>query len=218
MSLGPLARHGSLGRGSERLDPDQFELALEDIETEISSIEAEQDACGVTPLAPVRKPRATNQGSLPKHLPRIDVVIEPEEATCAGGDEVHVIGEDVSERLDVIPAQFRVIVTHRPKYGCRPCEGGVLQAPAPASVTDHFNALIRLGHKHALRHIPKPPSAKPRCPVEMGASSAAERGATAHEIIAILGHSTPEEAERYTREVNAAKLADSGFAKAFGKD
>jgi integrase len=45
---------------------------------------------------------------------------------------------------------------------------------------------------------------------------AAERGATAHEIMAILGHSTLEEAERYTRMANEAKLADSGFAKAFG--
>jgi transposase len=35
----------------------------------------------------------------------------------------HVIGEDVSERLDIIPAQFRVIVTRRPKYACRSCEG-----------------------------------------------------------------------------------------------
>jgi transposase len=45
---------------------------------------------------------------------------------------MHCIGEDVSERLDVIPAQFRVIVTHRPKYACRACTDGVMQAPAPA--------------------------------------------------------------------------------------
>ena len=44
---------------------------------------------------------------------------------------MHVIGEDVAERLDMIPAQFRVIVTHRPKYGCRACEEAVVQAPAP---------------------------------------------------------------------------------------
>ena len=44
---------------------------------------------------------------------------------------MHVIGEDTSERLDVIPAQFRVIVTHRPKYACRACEEAVVQAPAP---------------------------------------------------------------------------------------
>jgi transposase len=43
-----------------------------------------------------------------------------------------VIGEDVSERLDIIPAQFHVIVTRRPKYACRSCEGRITQAPAPA--------------------------------------------------------------------------------------
>jgi len=44
---------------------------------------------------------------------------------------MHVIGEETSERLDVIPAQFRVIVTHRPKYACRACEEAPVQAPAP---------------------------------------------------------------------------------------
>ena len=44
---------------------------------------------------------------------------------------MHVIGEDTAERLDVIPAQFQVIVTHRPKYACRACEQAVVQAPAP---------------------------------------------------------------------------------------
>src|SRR6201996_5395920 len=44
---------------------------------------------------------------------------------------MHVIGEESSERLDVIPAQYRVLVTHRPKYGCRACEQAVVQAPAP---------------------------------------------------------------------------------------
>jgi transposase len=44
---------------------------------------------------------------------------------------MHVIGEDTAERLDVIPAQFRVIVTHRPKYACRACEEAVVQAGAP---------------------------------------------------------------------------------------
>jgi transposase len=44
---------------------------------------------------------------------------------------MHVIGEDSSQRLDRIPAQYQVIVTHRPKYGCRACESAVVQAPAP---------------------------------------------------------------------------------------
>jgi transposase len=43
---------------------------------------------------------------------------------------MHVIGEETAERLDKIPAQYQVIVTHRPKYGCRACEGAIVQAPA----------------------------------------------------------------------------------------
>lgn len=61
------------------------------------------------------------------------MVIEPYRS-CACGTERHVIGEDVSERLDIIPAQFRVIVTRRPKYACRSCEGRIAQAPAPAHI------------------------------------------------------------------------------------
>lgn len=76
--------------------------------------------------------RKTNRGSLPKHLPRIEEVIEPENTTCDCGHARHVIGEDVSERLDIVPAQFRVIVTRRPKYACRSCESGIAQTPAPA--------------------------------------------------------------------------------------
>ncbi len=49
---------------------------------------------------------------------------------------MHVMGEDRSERLDMIPAQFKVIVTRRPKYACRACEGAVVQAPAPARLIE----------------------------------------------------------------------------------
>lgn len=61
------------------------------------------------------------------------MILEPE-LSCACGAERHVIGEDVSERLDIIPAQFRVIVTRRPKYACRSCESGLTQAPAPTHI------------------------------------------------------------------------------------
>jgi transposase len=57
----------------------------------------------------------------------------PERLDCpCCGDALHRIGEDVSERLDVIPAQFRVLVTRRSKYACRGCAEGIVQAPAPA--------------------------------------------------------------------------------------
>jgi len=124
-------KQAAFGRKSEKSDPDQFELALEDLETAIAAVHAEEDADA--PLAKrSTKPRAVNRGALPKHLPRIEEVIEPESLTCACGGCLHCIGEDVSERLDIVPAQFRVIVTRRPKYACRACTDGVVQAPAPA--------------------------------------------------------------------------------------
>lgn len=119
------------GRKSEKTDPDQFDLALEDLETAMAVIHAEDEADAPAGNR-IAKPRAINRGSLPKHLPRIEEVIEPESLVCACGACLHCIGEDVSERLDVIPAQFRVIVTRRPKYACRACTDGVVQALAPA--------------------------------------------------------------------------------------
>ncbi|RJE85480.1 IS66 family transposase [Paracoccus onubensis] len=124
-------KQAAFGRKSEKSDPDQFELALEDIETAIAAINADEDA-DTSPAKRVAMPRAVNRGALPRHLPRIEEVIEPEELTCACGGCLHCIGEDVSERLDIVPAQFRVIVTRRPKYACRACTDGVMQAPAPA--------------------------------------------------------------------------------------
>ncbi|MGH0003866.1 IS66 family transposase [Pseudovibrio ascidiaceicola] len=122
------------GRRSEKCDPDQFELALEDLETAIAATlaEAESRPSQTKP----RKKRKTNRGNLPVHLPRIEVVIDPEDTTCSCGCACHVIGEDVSERLEVIPAQLRVIVTRRPKYACRACEEGVKQAPAPDHIIE----------------------------------------------------------------------------------
>lgn len=49
---------------------------------------------------------------------------------------MHCIGEDRTERLDIVPAQLRVIVTVRPKYACRRCADGVTQAPAPAHLIE----------------------------------------------------------------------------------
>ena len=116
------------GVKSEKVDPDQFELALEDIETAMATIHAEDEAIDPPKAKPA--PRKTNRGHLPKHLPRVEEVIEPEDTTCTCGAERHIIGEDTSERLDIIPAQFRVIITRRPKYACRSCEAGIVQAPA----------------------------------------------------------------------------------------
>jgi len=124
-------KQAAFGRKSEKTDADQFDLALEDPETAMAVIHAEDEADAPVGSR-VTKPRAINRGSLPKHLSRVEEVIEPESLVCACGCCLHCIGEDVSERLDIVPAQFRVIVTRRPKYSCRACTDGVVQAPAPA--------------------------------------------------------------------------------------
>lgn len=122
------------GARSERLDPDQLNLGLEDAEQELAaSAEAVERKAG--PVA--RGGGRRNLGNLPAHLPRIERVIDIAETTCpCCKGELHRIGEDVAERLDVVPAQFRVIVTRRPKYACRACEGTVIQAPAPGHVVE----------------------------------------------------------------------------------
>ncbi|ARQ13289.1 IS66 family insertion sequence transposase domain-containing protein (plasmid) [Rhizobium etli] len=128
-------KQAAFGRKSEKADPEQFDLALEDLEAAIAAVHAEDEADGPSGKQQA-KPRAANRGSLPAHLPRIEEIIEPEGLICICGGCLHCIGEDVSERLDVIPAQFRVIVTRRPKYACRACTDGVVQAPAPARLIE----------------------------------------------------------------------------------
>lgn len=120
------------GKKSEKLDADERQLAFEDLET--ACAEAEEERAAAEPSQPdtPRTPSARrNLGRLPKELPREVRVLEPESTLCpCGCGEMVRIGEDRSERLDVIPAQFRVIVTLRPKYACPACAEGVHQAPA----------------------------------------------------------------------------------------
>jgi len=123
------------GPRSEQLDPDQLQLGLEDVETALGQARAGRDA--VSQLAQSHEPRKTNRGSLPVHLERIEQVVDVEDKACpCCGGALHAIGEDVSERLDVVPTTFRVLVTRRPRYGCRSCEGAVVQAPAPARIVE----------------------------------------------------------------------------------
>jgi transposase len=128
-------QRAQFGRRSEQLDREQMQLALEDIETSIAEQDAEEEDkkdTAETPADTQRKKRRANRGSLPAHLPRIHVTLAPESAVCpCCHGTMHVIGEDTAERLDVIPAQYQVIVTHRPQYACRACEQAVVQAPAP---------------------------------------------------------------------------------------
>ena len=116
------------GRSSEKLDADQQAFAFEEVETGLGAVEAELEAAKPTGERQ-RAPRPRK--AFPAHLERVEVVVEPETLACGCGQCQPVkIGEDVSERLDVTPAKFRVIVTRRPKYACAQCKEGVSQAPA----------------------------------------------------------------------------------------
>jgi transposase len=125
-------QRAQFGRRSEKLDPEQLLLAIEDIEQAIAGNEADDDKKDPVAERARGEKRRANRGALPTHLPRVDVTIEPEDMNCpCCRAPMHVIGEETSQRLDVVPAQFRVIVTHRPKYACRACEEAVVVAPAP---------------------------------------------------------------------------------------
>ncbi|MFZ2065456.1 MAG: IS66 family transposase zinc-finger binding domain-containing protein, partial [Xanthobacteraceae bacterium] len=111
------------GRRSEKLDPEQLALALEDIEQAVAGNEAVDDKKDPGAARTRGDKRRANRGALPAHLPHVDVTIAPDDTDCpCCRAPMHVIGEETSQRLDVVPAQFRVIVTHRPKYACRACE------------------------------------------------------------------------------------------------
>ena len=125
------------GRRSEKLDPDQLNLALEDLEQAVAENDAEAEKADPRVRQARGQQRRQSRGALPAHLPRIEVVIAPETTVCpCCNGAMHVIGEDRSERLDIIPARYQVIVTRRPKYGCRICSGAVVQAPAPARLIE----------------------------------------------------------------------------------
>jgi transposase len=139
-------RRALFGRRSEKADhPDPLQLALEDLEQALADTEVQDEKTNAPLPASRRQQRRVNRGALPRHLPRDEVV----STTCPGCQGAMLrIGEDVAERLTlrgvgspqphnrVVPAQFKVIVTRRPKYGCRGCESAVVQAPAPARLIE----------------------------------------------------------------------------------
>src|SRR3954465_6867759 len=65
------------GRQSEKLDPDQLALALEDVEQAVAETEAQQEKADPAFKHARAKTRRTGRGSLPEHLPRVEIVIEP---------------------------------------------------------------------------------------------------------------------------------------------
>jgi len=129
------------GRRSEKLGEAAVQLGIEDLEQSVAEQAALLEAAASPAISPqqngsARAPRTEpvkrNRGALPADLPRVEQVIDVEDKACpCCGGQLHPIGEDTAEMLDYVPAHLRVRVIRRPRYGCRSCAEGVVQAPAP---------------------------------------------------------------------------------------
>jgi len=112
------------GAHSERMTADQRQLFEDTLVEDQESLQAEldellRDKVQETPPRERVKPR---RQALPEHLRRVEHHHEPEDTTCACGKAMVRIGEDMSERLDVIPAEFFVHRHIRGKWACKCCE------------------------------------------------------------------------------------------------
>jgi Transposase C of IS166 homeodomain/zinc-finger binding domain of transposase IS66 len=104
-------QRAQFGRRSERLDTDQLALALEDLDGDIARIRESRPA-----IATETDDTSSRRKPLPDHLPREDVVLAIDGDTCGCcGGALHTIGQSVSEMLDWVPAQLRVVRITRPK-------------------------------------------------------------------------------------------------------
>src|ERR687898_2352471 len=130
-----MQRH-RFGRRAESLPEDQLLLGLEEAEQVEAAAEAQHEQANPAERKSRAARRRRNRGALPAHLLRLETIIDVEDPACpCCRNALHRIGEDLSERLDIVPAQLRVLVVRRPKYACRACEA-VVQAPAPARVIE----------------------------------------------------------------------------------
>jgi transposase len=127
------------GKKSERVDPRQLQLALEQLANEPgpASDPIEMDS-GDTPVRGHTRRRPTGRRPLPAHLPRrrIEIDVAHADQQCACGHAKTRIGESVSEKLDYEPASFVVIETVRAKYACPRCHEGVVEAPGPPQAVE----------------------------------------------------------------------------------
>jgi transposase len=126
--------HGSRSERKARL-LEQMELQLEELEANAGEDElaAEMAARSSTVRAFERK--RPSKRPFPEHLPRERVVIAPpSNCPCCGSAKLARLGEDITETLEVIPRQWKVIQTVREKFSCRECEK-IAQPPAPFHVT-----------------------------------------------------------------------------------
>jgi transposase len=127
-------RHQQFGQSAERgAILEQLELSLADLEADASQAETAAQVAAAQAKIEVRsfERRKPARRPLPEHLPRERIVYSsPSACPCCGG-ALHKLGEDVTEMLELIPRQWKVIQHVREKFSCRSCET-ITQPPAPS--------------------------------------------------------------------------------------
>jgi transposase len=129
------------GAKTERMNAEQREIFEETLAADQASLEAQLEALqagAAAKPAPEQRPpkRKPKREALPAHLPRVDQLVEPESTNCSCGEAMVRIGEDISERLDIIPAEFFVQRQIRGKWACKCCQL-LVQEPAAPQVIDN---------------------------------------------------------------------------------
>lgn len=121
---------------AERFDPEQRSLFDEAIDAEIAEALAQVEQAEDEAAPPGKRRPSPPRRTLPPELPRIETRHEPASCTCADcGGDLSLIGEQVSEKLDIKPAEFFVRREVYPQYACRACETVVAES-VPASIID----------------------------------------------------------------------------------
>lgn len=132
------------GAKTEAMNAEQRDIFEETLAADQASLEAQLAALKASAAtgvgAPEKQPRGQpKREPLPAHLPRVDQHIEPEDTHCPApecGQPMVRVGEDISERLDIVPAKFFVQRQIRGKWACKCCQL-LLQEPAAPQVFDN---------------------------------------------------------------------------------
>ncbi len=134
-----LARHKVFGPSSESHQGELFN-EVEALAEQAADLEDEHEG-EPAPAHNTPGPKRGHRRALPPELPRVEFLVDvpEEERQCPCGTPMVRIGEDVSEQLDIVPMQIRVIRTVRPRYACPKGEQAPVQQPAPAQILPRSN-------------------------------------------------------------------------------
>ena len=146
------------GAKTEAMNAEQRQMFEETLAEDQASLEAQLQALQgelAQPSASTaghikRKPR---RQALPEHLRRVEHRHEPENTTCECGEAMVRIGEDVSEKLDIVPAEFFVHRHVRGKWACKCCQRLVQEPVEPQIIDKGMPAPGLLAHTMVSRFV-----------------------------------------------------------------